>query len=262
MSDPARILIVDDDPNVRFILERALRKERYTVAAAADGREALAKIAGIPYDVVILDLQMQPIPGMHVLEAVRRRSPDTAVIILTGHSTVNTAVEALRLGAFDYLFKPVMPEAIRRRVREALAHREEEQRRTQVLQQVDELRETLLALNTQARQVQETGRPGRFRVSGPLTIDTRQRAIVLRGRPLDLTTAEFNILLALVQQAPKEVSPRELVRQALEYDAGEAESAEIIRYHIHQLRRKVEEDPQHPRLIRTIRYRGYLWSGE
>ncbi len=262
MSDPARILIVDDDPNVRFVLERALRKEKYVLDAAADGREALSKIEGTPYDLVILDLQMQPIPGMQVLEAVRRRSPDTAVIILTGHSTVNTAVEALRLGAFDYLFKPVLPDAIRRRVQEGLVHREEEQRRTQVLQQMDELREALLALNTRSRQSQGAHSPGRFRISGPLTVDTRQRAAILRGRPLDLTTAEFNILLSLVEHAPQDVSPRQLVRQALEYDAGEAESAEIIRYHIHQLRRKIETDPQHPRLIRTIRYRGYLWSGE
>ncbi len=262
MSDPARILIVDDDPNVRFVLERALRKEKYTLDAATDGRQALAKIEGTPYDLVLLDLQMQPIPGMQVLEAIRRRSPDTAVIILTGHSTVSTAVDALRLGAFDYLFKPVMPDAIRRRVREGLAHREEEQRRTQVLQQVDELREALLALNTQSSQLQEARRSGRFRISGPLTIDTRQHAAILRGRPLDLTTAEYNILLSLIQHAPKEVSPRELVQQALEYDAGESESAEIVRYHIHQLRRKIEQDPQRPRLIRTIRYRGYLWSGE
>ncbi len=262
MSDPPRILIVDDDPNVRFVLEHALRREKHILDTAADGRAALAKIEGSPYDLVILDLQMQPIPGMQVLEAVRRRSPDTAVIILTGHSTVGTAVDALRLGAFDYLFKPVTPDTIRRRVREGLAHREEEQRRTQVLQQVDELREALLALNTQSSQLQEAHRSGRFRISGPLTIDTRQRAVILRGRPLDLTTAEFNILLSLVQHAPNEVTPRQLVNQALEYDAGEAEAAEIVRYHIHHLRRKIEEDPQRPRLIRTIRYRGYLWSGE
>jgi DNA-binding response OmpR family regulator len=262
MSDPARILIVDDEPNVRFVLERALRKEKYIVDTAADGREALAKIECTTYDLVILDLQMQPIPGIQVLEAVRRRGPDTAVIILTGHSTVGTAVEALRLGAFDYLFKPVMPDAIRRRVREGLAHREEEQRRTQVLQQVDELREALLSLDTQSKQLHGAHGSGRFRISGPLTIDMRQRAASMRGHPLDLTTAEFNILLSLVQQAPREVSPRQLLNQALEYDAGEAEAAEIVRYHIHQLRRKIEEDAQHPRLIRTIRYRGYLWSGE
>ncbi len=262
MSDPARILIVDDDPNVRFVLERALRKEKYHLHTAADGREALAKIEGSSYDLVILDLQMQPIPGMQVLETVRSRSPDTPVIILTGHSTVGTAVDALRLGAFDYLFKPVMPDAIRRRVRDGLAHREEEHRRTQVLQQVDQLREALLALDTQSRQLQDAHTSGRFRISGPLTMDTRQRAAILRGRPLDLTTAEFNILLSLVQHSPKEVMPRQLVNQALEYDAGEAEAAEIVRYHIHQLRRKIEEDPEHPRLIRTVRYRGYLWSGE
>jgi DNA-binding response OmpR family regulator len=262
MSDPARILIVDDEPNVRFVLERALRREKYILDTAADGRQALARIQGSSYDLVILDLQMQPIPGMQVLETLRRRSPHTAVIILTGHSTVDTAVEALRLGAFDYLFKPVTPDAIRRRVREGLAHRAQEQRRTQVLQQVDELREALLALNTQSTSFQEERRSGRFRISGPLTIDLRQRAVVLRGCPVDLTTAEFNILLSLVQHAPDEVAPRQLVNLALEYDAGEAGAAEIVRYHIHQLRGKIEADPQHPRLIRTIRYRGYLWTGE
>jgi DNA-binding response OmpR family regulator len=95
-----------------------------------------------------------------------------------------------------------------------------------------------------------------------LRIDLNRRAATLRGHPLDLTTAEFNILLCLVQQAPREVSPHQLVNQALGYDADDAQAAEIVKYHIHQLRRKIEENPDQPLLIKTVRYRGYLWSSE
>jgi len=260
MSDPARILIVDDEPNVCFILQRTLQNEKYLADTATNGREAMAKIGRATYDLILLDLQMQPIPGIQVLQAVHAKDPSTVVIILTGHSTVETAVEALRLGAFDYLMKPVSPDTILQRVREGLAHRSDERRRSHVLQQVDTLSETLLSLRTESERLQQSPASSRFLISGTLTIDLHRRSAALRGRPLDLTTTEFNILLCLVQQAPQEVSPSQLVNQAMAYDADHAQAAEIMKYHIHQLRRKIGDDPQHPHLIRTVRYRGYLWS--
>jgi len=262
MSDPAHILIVDDEPNVCFTLERTLQKEKYLVDTATNGREALAKIGRATYDLILLDLRMQPIPGIQVLQAVHAKDPSTVVIILTGHSTVETAVEALRLGAFDYLFKPVSPDTILQRVREGLAHRNDERRRSHVLQQVDTLSETLLSLHMESERLQQSSTSNRFLSSGTLTIDLHKRSAALRGRLLDLTTAEFNILLCLVQQAPKEVSPRQLVNQALGYDAEYTQAAEIMKYHIHQLRRKIGDDPQHPHLIKTVRYQGYLWSND
>jgi DNA-binding response OmpR family regulator len=262
MRDPAKILVVDDEPNVRFILQRALEKEKYLVTTAADGREALAKIERDTYDLVVLDLQMQPVDGMQVLQAVRVRDPDTVVIILTAHSTVETAVEALRLGAFDYLFKPALPDALRRRVREGLKQRHEARQRAQLLRKVDDLRATLLDANAEREPTRHNRNSGHAYTSQILTIDQKHRVARLNGSSLELTTTEFDVLSCLVHNAPKPVSPRQLVNQALGYDAEEAESAEIIKYHVHQLRKKIEGDPLHPILIKTVRYKGYLWSGE
>ncbi len=262
MVDQARILIVDDEPNVRFVLERTLRQEKYILDTAADGGEAIEKISRETYDLLLLDLHMKPIDGMQVLNAVRARVPDTVVIILTAHSTIESAVEALRLGAFDYLFKPALPETIRERVREGLKQRQQVQYRFHLLKQIDDLRATLLDLETESYQSEQPQGPGRFCTSGKLVIDLHHRVATLNGRLLDLTTTEFNLLANLVQQAPKAVSPRQLVNQALEYDAGDAEAREIVKYHIHHLRKKIERDPLHPRLIKTVRYKGYLWSGE
>jgi DNA-binding response OmpR family regulator len=262
MADQARILIVDDEPNVRFVLERTLGREKYALDTAADGGEAIEKISRETYDLILLDLEMRPVNGLQVLSAVSARAPDTVVIILTAHSTIESAVEALRLGAFDYLFKPALPETIRERVREGLKQRQQAQHRFHLLKQVEDLRATLLGLETESGQPGQPQGPGRFCTSGKLVIDFHHRVATLSGRLLDLTTTEFNLLASLVQQAPKAVSPRQLVNQALEYDAGDAEAREIIKYHIHHLRKKVERDPQHPRFIKTVRYKGYLWSGE
>lgn len=262
MADHSRILIVDDEPNIRFVLRRALEKDKHAIDEATDGRDAVAKIARGAYDLIVLDLQMQPVGGIEVLKAVKAYDPDTFVIILTAHSTVESAVDALRLGAFDYLFKPVMPDALRKRVREALQERQETLHRAQVLKQVDTLRATLLDLQPETPARKSAKSDAGVRASADLKIDPRQRLARLRGRPLDLTTAEFNVLACLVQRAPQPISPRELLNQALEYDAGEAEAAEIIKFHIHHLRKKIEDDPLHPRFIKTVRYKGYLWSGE
>ncbi len=262
MADQARILIVDDEPNVRFVLERTLRREKYVLDTATDGREAIDKISRDTYDLLLLDLQMKPVDGIQVLSAVRAQSPDTVVIILTAHSTIESAVEALRLGAFDYLFKPALPETIRERVHEGLKQRQQAQHRMDLSKQIKELRATLLDLETESGQLEQPQSPGRFCISGKLVIDLHHRLATLNGSLLDLTTTEFNLLVCLVQQAPKAVSPRQLINQAMEYDAGDTEAREIIKYHIHHLRTKMERDPMHPRLIKTVRYKGYLWSGD
>ncbi len=264
MADQARILIVDDEPNVRFVLERTLRREKYVLDTAADGGEAIEKISRETYDLLLLDLQMKPIDGIQVLSAVRARvlDLDIVVIILTAHSTIESAVEALRLGAFDYLFKPALPETIRERVREGLKQRQQAQHRLHLLKQIKDLRATLLDLETESGQFEQLQSSGRFCMSGKLVIDLHHRVATLNGRLLDLTTTEFNLLVSLVKQAPKAVSPRQLVNQALEYDAGDAEAREIIKYHIHHLRKKIERNPLHPRFIKTVRYKGYLWSSE
>lgn len=260
MESP-KILIVDDEANVRFILERALSKSGYDVDSAADGKEAIEKISKTAYDLLLLDLEMRPVGGMEVLNAVHSLDPDMIVIILTAHSTVESAVKALKLRVFDYLFKPASPDAIRAVVRKGLIQRQQAQRHTQLLSKVEVLRQTFFDLESETNILEEHQNPDRYHKSGKLIIDSQHRIATFDGRTLDLTTTEFNLLAYLVRQAPQPVSPRQLVNHALDYDTEDAEALEIIKWHIHHLRRKIEPDPRRPRLIKTIRYKGYVWSG-
>ncbi len=257
----ARILIVDDEPGIRFILEKTLSQEGYLLETASSGSEALQKAARTPFDLLLLDLNMKPVGGIQVLNAIYAQDPDVAVIILTAHSTIESAVEALRLGAFDYLFKPATPDVIRQRVRDGIEHRKRILHQRQLLGQIEGLRQTLVDLEGETASLRGAGGPARFVSTNRLVIDRHHRAATLDGNLLDLTTTEFDILVCLAEAAPRPVSPRELVGYAMSYDSAESQAREVVKWHIHQLRRKVESDPLKPRLIRTVRYKGYLWSG-
>ncbi len=254
----AQILIVDDDPSVRFTLERALRHEGYAVFSADKGEAAIELLRRTPYDLILLDLNLGPANGLQVLQKARQLDPEVVVIILTGHGSLESAVEALRLGAFDYLFKPTLPNAIRQRVREGLQQRQQTRQRQQILQQIETLRLMLNSLPAGVgSNVEENGR---FLRSGPLVIDRHHRAATMQDTLLDLTTAEFDLLVCLVEAAPEPIPPRDLLRRALGYEADELEARDAIKWHIHHLRRKIEPDPQQPRYIKTVRYKGYFWS--
>jgi len=258
----ARILIVDDEPNICYTLERALQREGYHIQVAVSGQEALEALAHNQYDLLLLDLNLGRINGLQVLEKAREIDSDMVVIILTGHSTLESAVEALRLGAFDYLFKPTMPNVIRQRVQEGLQRRQQMQQRQLILQQIETLR---LALNGLEQGSQERGPgvgDGRFLRNGPLVIDRYHRAATMNNRLLDLTTAEFDLLVCIVEAAPDPIGPKALLRCALGYEADDTEARDTIKWHIHHLRRKVEEDPRHPQHIKTVRYKGYFWSSQ
>ncbi len=121
MSQP-RILVVDDDESLRRVTEVQLQEEGYDVATAASGEEALQLLEGGPYDLVISDLKMPGMSGVDLLREVRQRHPEVVVILLTAFGTVETAVEAMKLGAYDYVTKPVNPDALRLIVGRALDH--------------------------------------------------------------------------------------------------------------------------------------------
>ncbi len=105
MSTP-RILLVDDEERFRTNLARMLAAQGLTVGAAASGREALEMLGREPYDVALVDIRMPGMDGLETLSEIKKLSPDTEVIILTGHASVDAAMEINRLGGFDYLLKP------------------------------------------------------------------------------------------------------------------------------------------------------------
>ncbi|MGO9008170.1 MAG: response regulator [Beijerinckiaceae bacterium] len=112
MSDKNRILVVDDDEVVRWSYLRSLQSLSCNVAAASDGEEALQTMEQHPFDVVLLDMRMPGQDGLSVLRAIKQKWPESEVVIITGYPTVDSAKEAVRLGAYDYVAKPVGPQDV------------------------------------------------------------------------------------------------------------------------------------------------------
>jgi DNA-binding NtrC family response regulator len=121
---PALVLLVDDEKNIQVTLSRALSMEGYAVEVAGGGREALEKIAALPVDAVVMDVRMPDLDGLAVLEKARETRPDLPVVVMSGHGSIETVRSAFKLGAFDYLEKPITErEKLVVAVRNALAMR-------------------------------------------------------------------------------------------------------------------------------------------
>ena len=121
MSTEKHILIVDDEPNVRLVFRTALQSSDHTLSTADNGESALRWIAETQFDLVLLDLQMPGMNGMEVLRRIRATNNDVPVVIITAHGSVPDAVEAMKLGAIDFLRKPLSPDELRKVVAEVLA---------------------------------------------------------------------------------------------------------------------------------------------
>ena len=237
---PPSLLIVDDEPDILFTLKKSFSTKEYRVETAANGSEAIECLQRESFQLMILDLNMAPVTGLEVLKSLRRENKETVVIILTAFSTLESAIESIHLGAYDYLVKPVDIDHIRRRVVEGLKQYE---------------RNHLLSL----QQLNQSANNPEFLHAGDFTLDLSKRTAVVAGKALNLTTIEFKLLLCLVSAAPKPVSPEQLVKSAMGYDCLRVEAAGIIKFHIHHLRKKIEPDPLKPRHIKTIRFEGYFW---
>src|SRR5262245_62538094 len=125
MKRSRRLLIAEDEPNVRLVFRTALESDDYRVTAAPDGEAALAWLGQERFDVVLLDLQMPGVGGMEVLARLRERGDVTPVVIVSAHDRTPNVVEAMRLGALDFLAKPLTPDALRRAVADVLAREDE-----------------------------------------------------------------------------------------------------------------------------------------
>ncbi len=121
MNHESHILIVDDEPNVRLMFRTAIETTGAKIAEASDGQGALDALAASKFDLVLLDLSMPGIDGMDTLERLRERGDDTPVVIITAHGTIPHAVEAMKLGAIDFLSKPPLPDTLRRVVADVCA---------------------------------------------------------------------------------------------------------------------------------------------
>ena len=131
-----RILIVDDDESLRRVMQVQLEQEGYSVTSASGGQAAMNMLERNPQDLMIVDLKMPGLSGVEVLKRVRTEYPETVVLLITAFGTVETAVEAMKLGAYDYLTKPANADALRLVVGRALEH-------FRLRQEVQTLRSTL-----------------------------------------------------------------------------------------------------------------------
>lgn len=120
----ARVLVIDDEAIVRVSCERVLTPEGYDVVVTSRGDEAIELLERESFDIVLTDLKMPDMDGLEVLRTIKQRWPDIQVIIITGYGTISTAVQAIKLGAYEYIEKPFTPEDILKVVREALKDRE------------------------------------------------------------------------------------------------------------------------------------------
>ena len=235
MADAIHTLVVDDDAGVRFTVAETLRRAGHDVVTAKDGKAALNLLRNERFDLAILDLQLgMHVDGLRVLEGIRWRWPQTAVVILTAHGSLESAMAAIREGVDGYLLKPAEPEDLLVAAREALARRQMHPAQ------------------------QSAGPPAHLLQHGDLILDLDKHQVAKAGQPVDLTPAEFNFLAHLVENAHRTVPPKELVRAIQGYEPDhQHEARQTVKWYIHRLRAKIEPDPVHPRCILNVRGFGY-----
>jgi two-component system, OmpR family, KDP operon response regulator KdpE len=229
VAKATRILVVDDEPQIRRFLRAALTSHGYELSEA-DGGEAAIKLAATEApDVIILDLGLPDISGVEVIRRLREWSK-TPIVVLSARSQEHDKIEAFDLGADDYVTKPFGMGELLARLRAALRHR-----------------------------LQEAGQAPVFR-SGPLAVDLVKRQVSRDGTDVHLSPKEYDLLRLLVTHAGRVVTHQQLLREV--WGPAQAHETQYLRIYVGQLRAKLEPDPAHPRLILTEPGVGYRLVAE
>jgi len=228
MSRRPRILVIDDDPQVRSLLRRVLTADGYSVA---EEQAAPASVAHLEdeHDLVLLDVGLEGEDGRDVLHRIREAG-DLPVIMLTGAGDETDRIVGLKLGADDYVTKPFSVGELEARIQSVL------------------------------RRSRRGEAPQTHRLDfGGLVVDLDTRDVVVEGRPVALTAKEFDLLVFLAQ-SPRQVFSREqLLRQVWDSSSAWQDDATVTE-HIRRVRRRIERDPLEPRWIVTVRGAGYRFE--
>jgi DNA-binding response OmpR family regulator len=225
---PKRILVVDDEARLVSLVRGYLEGEGYDVASAGDGRAALILTRQFSPDLIVLDLMMPEMDGWEFLRLLRRES-NTPVIMLTARVEEADRIAGLEMGADDYLTKPFSPRELMARVRAVL-------RRT---------------------QPSEAGLPDVLR-AGDLQLDQTGHTVREKGRDIELTPMEFDLLAVLMRHPGRAFSRLELLEQTQGYAYDGYERT--VDVHIKNLRKKLEEDSAQPRYVLTVFGVGYRFN--
>lgn len=275
----ASVLVVDDEAAIRYSVSKTLQRVGYDVREAESGEQALAMMKTQAFDVVLTDIRMpNGIDGVELVRRIKDADPDTVVVLMTAYPSLSTAVEALRLGAHDYLIKPSSSQDIRQSVARGVERANNLKRRRSLL---DTIRSNIVELSRSNEDLapapllaSEPGEPQPFdpnripeltmdangsqvMLLGPLTIYPGRYQISVEDQPIDLTPTEFDLLLYLAAHRGRVVSCHELVREVRGYAVDEAEAREVIRPHVSNLRRKLKQAGDDADLIVNVRGVGY-----
>jgi two-component system KDP operon response regulator KdpE len=220
---PVRILVVDDEPAIRKLLHTGLGTQGYDIIDASNGKNALAAVAADPPDLILLDLGLPDIPGHDLLRRWSENGLSVPVVVLSSRTDEAGIVQALDLGADDYVTKPFGMNELVARIRVALRHR-----------------------------LAQQGEKPVFRV-GDLSVDLVRRIVKLREEEVKLSPKEYDILRLLVQHAGKVLTHHFMLKQVW----GDAQDVQYLRVYVRQLRQKIEDNPEQPRYIHTETGVGY-----
>jgi DNA-binding response OmpR family regulator len=223
----ARVLVVDDDPTVAEVVTGYLDRAGYVVDRAGDGPDALARAAAHWPDIVVLDLMLPGMDGLEVCRRMRGHGP-VPVIMLTARGDEDDRILGLEVGADDYVTKPFSP------------------------------RELVLRVESVLRRTRPAQSSGLLRAAG-LTLDPASRRATKHGTELALTIREFDLLAFFLRHPGRAFSREDLMREVWGWDFGDLSTVTV---HVRRLRGKAEDDPAHPRLIRTVWGVGYRFEGE
>lgn len=263
MTPQDTILIVDDEDRLRLSLSLILQKENYRVTTASSAEEALQCLQQRDYDLMFLDLNLPGMSGIDLLVEIHKRIPHMPVLILTAYAALESAVQAVRLGARDYLIKPVEPVMILTRVREVLAESKQPARKKEIVGQIQALLAELQKMEGEEMTPASTlaalpsDNPARFLKKGPFELDMHARHAALNGTYVPVAGVYFDYLGTLLRHAPKAVGYQTLVKETQGYDVAVAEARDLTRWRIHELRKLIEADPERPQYILTVRGIGY-----
>jgi two-component system KDP operon response regulator KdpE len=222
-----RILVVDDDPQIRRVLRTTLVVQGYEVADARSGEDALERLREGKYDLILLDMNMEGMDGIETCRLIRANS-DIAIVMLTVRDTERDKVSALDAGADDYVTKPFSTPELLARVRAALRRVPNLENGPQVIK------------------------------AGELELDLQARRVRLRGNSIRLTPKEFELLRYLALHPNIPVTHMKLLQAVWGPDYGE--EVEYLRVFINQLRKKIEADPASPQFILTEPWVGYRFN--
>jgi two-component system KDP operon response regulator KdpE len=223
LTDRTTVLIVEDEPPIRRLLRTSLGANRFAVLEAANGRDALGMIASEKPEVVLLDLGLPDMDGLSIIRTLRAAGDKTPIVVLSSRGEEATKVEALNIGADDYVTKPFGMAELIARLRASLRHR-----------------------------VQVQGAEPVFE-SGDLKIDLVHRVVTVEGREVKLSPKEYEILRLLALHAGKVLTHRFIMSEV--WEAGG--DVQYLRIYVRQLRGKIEKSPEDPRHIITETGVGY-----